>query len=104
MKKSYLIVLALLLGFGGNVFSQVEYILKQVVVVNSGAFETEAEAIAAVQAAEAVKILSGAADAISPYLLKLNLWSNTVQRIDVARACAGIECPCCALRRFEFLE
>lgn len=60
--------------------------------------------IAAIQASEAIKILAGLADSISPYLLKLNLWSNTVQRIDVARACAGIECPCCALRRFEFLE
>jgi hypothetical protein len=41
MKKIYLIVLVLLLGFGENVFSQMEYILKQVVIVNGGAFETE---------------------------------------------------------------
>jgi len=61
-------------------------------------------AIAAVQAAEAVKILSGAGETVSPYLLKLDLWDNTIQRIDAADSCAETECRCCKHKDFEFLD
>jgi len=61
-------------------------------------------AIAALQAAEAIKLLAGAAEAVSPYLLKLDLWANTVQRIDAARAAADADCPCCKARRFDYLS
>ena len=61
-------------------------------------------AIAAIEVVEAVKILSGSVDAISPYLLKLNLWDNTIQRIDVARSCREVECRCCKQKDFEFLD
>jgi len=61
-------------------------------------------AIASVQAAEAIKILSGRAEDASPYLLKLDLWKNTLQRIDAAAAAADNNCPCCKRRQFEFLE
>lgn len=59
-------------------------------------------AVAAMQAAEALKLLSGHAEAASPYLTKLDLWGNLLQRIDVSRPHA--DCPCCAGGVYEFLE
>jgi adenylyltransferase/sulfurtransferase len=61
-------------------------------------------AVAAVQAAEAMKILAGHGESISPFLLKFDFWANTVQRIEVARACGDVDCPCCKGRDFEFLR
>ena len=60
-------------------------------------------AVAAVQAAEGMKILAGQAERASPFLLKFDFWANTVQRIDVAAACGDADCPCCKRRHFEFL-
>jgi molybdopterin/thiamine biosynthesis adenylyltransferase len=61
-------------------------------------------AIAAIQAMEAIKILAGRLDETSPYLTKFNLWTNDFQRIDAARACANVDCPCCKQRHFEYLD
>lgn len=60
--------------------------------------------IASIQAVEAVKVLSGNRAAASPYLLKIDLWRNALQRIDVAAACEGNDCPCCKGRQFDYLE
>lgn len=60
-------------------------------------------AIAAIQAAEAIKILAGCEDQASPYLLKLDLWNNHVQRIDAASACEDSPCPCCKEGHYDFL-
>jgi molybdopterin-synthase adenylyltransferase len=51
-------------------------------------------AIAAFQAMEAVKLLAGRLDAVNPYLVKFDMWSNTVQRLCLARSSAGPTCPC----------
>ncbi|MCS7270265.1 MAG: thiazole biosynthesis adenylyltransferase ThiF, partial [Gemmataceae bacterium] len=61
--------------------------------------------IANFQAAEALKILSGNLAAINRDLLVLNLWDNIIRRVRIAPL-AGRKgkCPCCALRRFEWLE
>ena len=61
-------------------------------------------AIASVEAVEAMKILAGRQDDISPYLLKIDLWKNTLQRIDAAAAAVNNNCPCCKKQRFDFLE
>jgi adenylyltransferase/sulfurtransferase len=61
-------------------------------------------AIAAMQAAEALKILAGRLDQVSPYLLKIDLWQNTLQRIDAAQAAPSADCPCCRGGFFDFLE
>ena len=61
-------------------------------------------AIAAIQAGEAIKILAGQIERISPYLTKVDFWANTVQRIDAAQACKDTPCPCCKAGLFEFLE
>ncbi len=61
--------------------------------------------VASFQAAEALKLLAGKADAINRELLILNVWENTSRRVKVAplKGRKG-QCPCCALRRFEWLE
>ena len=61
-------------------------------------------AVASLQALEAMKLLAGAHDAISPYLTKLDLWTGQLQRIDVVASCADVDCPCCKHRDFEFLH
>lgn len=61
-------------------------------------------AIAALEAAEAIKILSGHRELASPYLVKIDLWQNTLQRIDAAAACRDSNCPCCQQNNFDFLE
>lgn len=56
---------------------------------------------ASAQAVEAIKILAGAMDSIRPTLLAFDAWASTraTVRIDRPRS----DCPCCGLRRFEFL-
>ncbi len=49
--------------------------------------------VASLQALEAMKLLAGRADAVSPWLLKLDLWANTVSRLRLAGPAP--ECPCC---------
>lgn len=61
-------------------------------------------AIAAMQTMEAIKILAGPSQAVSPYLTKLDLWINQVQRIDLRQSAANVDCPCCKRREFEYLE
>ena len=61
-------------------------------------------AVAAIQAMEAIKILSGRVEAVSPYLFKIDLWANSTQRIDVSVSAKGLDCPCCKQRRFEYLQ
>jgi len=61
-------------------------------------------AIASLQALEAMKLLAGTADAVSPYLAKLDLWTGRWRRIDVASSAADVDCPCCKRRSFEFLH
>ena len=62
-------------------------------------------AIAGIQATEALKLLAGCAEQASKWLLKLDLWTNQLQRIDAAAAAAaGPPCPCCKENAFDFLE
>lgn len=60
-------------------------------------------AVAAMEAMEAIKILGGRADRVSGELVKFDLWTGQMQRIDVWRACGDVDCPCCRKRRFDFL-
>jgi adenylyltransferase/sulfurtransferase len=61
-------------------------------------------AVAAIACAEAIKILSGNVSLASPYLTKLDLWTNTIGRIDVRQAARDVDCRCCKKRIFEYLE
>ncbi|HET6576023.1 MAG TPA: ThiF family adenylyltransferase [Fimbriiglobus sp.] len=61
--------------------------------------------VASFQAAEALKLLAGKADAINRELFILNVWENTTRRVKVAPLAGRKgQCPCCAKRQFEWLE
>jgi adenylyltransferase/sulfurtransferase len=59
--------------------------------------------IAAFEATEATKLLVGAEDAVERDLLSIDLWRGEFRRIGLADA-RDPTCPCCGLRRFEFLD
>ena len=61
--------------------------------------------IASFQAAEALKILAGKKEAINRELFVMNLWDNTTRRVKIAPL-AGRKgkCPCCALKKFDWLD
>lgn len=60
--------------------------------------------IASVQAAEALKILSGALAEASRDLLAADLWSNTLQRFRLTRESVSRDCPACARGEYDYLE
>jgi adenylyltransferase/sulfurtransferase len=53
---------------------------------------------------EAMKILTGNLDAVSPTMLNLDLWANTIRQFKVKRAYDVGDCKCCKHRDFEFLD
>ncbi|GAB6933363.1 ThiF family adenylyltransferase [Calditerricola satsumensis] len=59
--------------------------------------------VASYQAAEALKLLVGATDKLTPVLRYFDLWEGHVSamKLDGARK---RDCPCCARRRFDFLD
>jgi len=60
--------------------------------------------IASVQVAEALKILSGNIRRINRRMLCFDVWENSYRQIEIANVRDEGSCPCCQLRRFEFLE
>ena len=58
--------------------------------------------VAAIQTAEATKILSGNAAQITPVLFNVDLWESHLHALRSVKRDPG--CLCCAKRRFEFLE
>ncbi|MSR31925.1 MAG: thiazole biosynthesis adenylyltransferase ThiF [Gemmataceae bacterium] len=60
--------------------------------------------IASMQAAEAMKILSGKAETVNKELLHLDVWENTFRRVKVAPLLGKVDCPCCQRRKFEWLD
>ena len=63
-----------------------------------------AAVVAAVQAAEAIKILSGAGESVSRDLLALDLWDNLTQRMRMDRDAISAGCPACDQGIFEYLD
>jgi adenylyltransferase/sulfurtransferase len=51
--------------------------------------------IASIEAAEAIKILSGNRPSISRRLTVVDLWQNQVRQIDVSGLRAEVDCPAC---------
>jgi adenylyltransferase/sulfurtransferase len=60
--------------------------------------------IAAHQAAQAIKLITGNVDALDRSLLSIDLWSNETRRFDVTQARDAERCPCCGGGRFEYLD
>ncbi len=59
--------------------------------------------IASLQAAEAIKILSGNRQAVSRKLTVIDLWSNTLRQIDVGRLREQTDCPTCRQGQYSWL-
>jgi adenylyltransferase/sulfurtransferase len=59
--------------------------------------------VASWQAIEAIKVLIAAGDAVAKGLRTWDAWRDETRRLDVGAA-RDPSCPCCAHRRFEFLE
>jgi len=61
--------------------------------------------VASFQATEALKILAGKPETINRELYMLNIWENTSRRVKIAPLMGRKgQCPCCALRQFEWLD
>ena len=59
--------------------------------------------IASLQAAEAIKWLSGNHDAVNENLLTIDLWENRIRELALP-AEIGNQCPACSDSNFEFLD
>ncbi|MDZ7645471.1 MAG: ThiF family adenylyltransferase [Woeseiaceae bacterium] len=60
--------------------------------------------IANFEVAEALKVLTGNFERVSPTMLNLDLWTNSIVQLKVANARQRSECPCCGQRRYEYLD
>lgn len=68
----------------------------------AGVFGPAVAIVGAAQAADAIKVLAGRGDTLSRSLLNFDIWANERRRFEIGEPRDG--CPCCALRRFEFLD
>jgi adenylyltransferase/sulfurtransferase len=60
--------------------------------------------IGAIQSAEALKLLSGRRDRLSRWLIRVDAWESTFDRIDLSGPVDRSQCPACGRRDFEFLR
>lgn len=68
-----------------------------------GIFAPASAMIASWQAGEAIKVLCGREDLLSQSLLSIDAMAARTQHVDLAGA-RREDCPCCALRHFDFLD
>ena len=68
----------------------------------AGIVNSAAAAIASVAATEALKVLTGAGDALRRTLLSIDLWKN--ERSEVDAASPRPDCPACARGEFPYLS
>jgi molybdopterin-synthase adenylyltransferase len=69
-----------------------------------GVLGPAAAVVATFEAAEALKVLTGNYDRVSPTMLNFDLWANAIHQFDVSRAYEQGECPCCKGREFAYLD
>ncbi len=70
----------------------------------AGVLAPAAAIVASCQATDAIKLLVGRPDLIPATLLEFDLWTTHRRRIDLSTHPRGGDCPCCGLRRFEYLD
>lgn len=58
--------------------------------------------VAALQSADALKILASGADSISARLTTIDVWSGEIRQLDPPAR--DPDCPCCARREFAYLD
>lgn len=68
----------------------------------AGVLASVTSIVAAMQTAEAMKLLTGTAERVNPKLVRFDPWRSTHQMIDVGEPDPA--CPCCGARRFEYLD
>ena len=60
--------------------------------------------IASFEAVEAIKLLTGAHDALNRELIMVDVWDWTFRQLKIAGLLGKVDCPCCKQRKFEWLE
>src|SRR4029077_14480518 len=60
--------------------------------------------IASFEAIEAIKLLSGAWDALNADLIMVDVWDWTFRQLKVAGLFGKVDCPCCTRRQFQWLD
>jgi len=60
--------------------------------------------IASFEAVEAIKLLTGAFDALNKELIMVDVWDWAFRRLKVAGLLGKVDCPCCKHRKFEWLD
>ena len=60
--------------------------------------------IASIQAAEALKLLTGQTDKLHRSLIRIDVWDFQFNRLDLSQFSAAEQCPACARGEFEFLR
>ena len=70
----------------------------------AGVLASIVNVVASIQVAEAVKILTGNVHRINRKLLSFDVWGNRWKELELAGVTEQGDCPCCKLRRFDFLE
>jgi len=60
--------------------------------------------IASFEAVEAIKLLSGAHDALNAELIMVDIWEWSFRRLKIAGLLGKVDCPCCRHRKFEWLD
>jgi adenylyltransferase/sulfurtransferase len=68
----------------------------------AGVLNAIVAAVAALQVADALKILSGHADLVSAKITTIDVWEGGIRQIDLPPP--DPECPCCGRRGFPYLE
>ncbi len=68
----------------------------------AGVLNAIISAVASLQVADALKLLSGHADKVRARIATIDVWEGTLRQIDAPERDA--DCPCCARREFPFLE
>ncbi len=59
--------------------------------------------IASFEAIEAIKLLSGARDALNTHLIMVDVWNWSFRELKIAGLLGKVDCPCCVRREFEWL-
>ena len=60
--------------------------------------------IASFESVEAIKLLSGAYDALNVELIMVDVWDWTFRRLKVAGLLGKVDCPCCQRHEYEWLK
>jgi adenylyltransferase/sulfurtransferase len=69
----------------------------------AGVLGSVSSVVASIQSVEAIKVLSGNAQAISQEMRVLDLWTNRLRAVSLDDA-RRTDCPCCGKHQYEFLK